>query len=416
MFSRYWLFWTLLLQLAVGALSSEPPAWSPPSYEFENVFPESAVYRRNASAVYASSLVGGQPVYVSMTTMSSRIGRVHKTIRAIFEGPVIPDRLYLFISRAPFLLDAGIANKSVIPEELRAMALEQLLPLTIVFTDNLGSHRKLLPLLALKWQEDCVIATFDDEPKDEGKVQQYLSQLVKYYLASNRTAVVSLKARRIGMCREPPWTIRNYGYWGVASAGKLEMFLLPTGTGSVLYRPRFFHPIVFDPVLRALTHTADDIMFRLGALANRVPVVTGCRNSHQRDKATGAVTVVACPEEAYTTPIAASSFSLKNGGQRRRLLVGSATSLSQLNLHKRGNDYAWRNATAYLLERSVLNMTALGLELMPSDRGESCNPLLWDQQPLRQRTDPEAKLLQKQRRACSLTKCSKAKNQTATLR
>ena len=28
------------------------------------------------------------------------------------------------------------------------------------------------------------------------------------------------------------------------------MLILPTGTGGILYRPRFFHEIVFDPMLR----------------------------------------------------------------------------------------------------------------------------------------------------------------------
>jgi len=380
--------------------------FSPPRYAFQEVFPQRAAYKRNYSAVYASSLVQ-QPVYVSMATIASRIDRVHKTIRSVFEGAVIPDRLYLFISREPFLLDAGIANVSYIPEELKSMVLEQQFPVSVIYTSNMGSHRKLLPLLAHKWHEDCVIATFDDEPKDQGKIQQYLSQLIKYYLASNRTSVVSLKARRIGMCRGPPWSIRNYGYWGVAGSGKSEMFLLPTGTGSVLYRPRFLHRVVFDPVLRNLTFTADDLMFRLSALANRIKVVTGCRDDFQRSKSNGIVTVTRCPVRAeinFNTSFTSTTFNSVAVTEKlhRRLLAGS---LSQLNLHKKGNDYAWRNATAYLLERGVLNLTALAMELMPLDRGTACDPEHWNQNPLRHRTDPEGRELFKRRRECALSFC-----------
>lgn len=46
---------------------------------------------------------------------------------------------------------------------------------------------------------------------------------------------------------------------------------------SILYRPRFFHPFVFNHELRLKTKTADDLMFRLTTLINHVPAVIGCR-------------------------------------------------------------------------------------------------------------------------------------------
>jgi len=379
-------------------------------FTYEEVYPASLRAKINSNsipigAVLASSLVG-QPVYVSMTTMSSRIGNVHKTIRQIFQGKVIPDRLFLFISREPFLLDRGIANDSVIPAELQDLALKGEYPLSVIYTDNLGSHRKLLPLLAKKWDEDCVIATFDDEPKDEGKLGQYLSQLVKYYLASNRSSVVSLKARRIGLCRSSPWLSRNYGYWQVTSAGKHELFLLPTGTGSVLYRPRFFHPVVFDPRLRNLTATADDLMFRLSAMVRGTRVVTGCRDSYTRDRETGLLSVTRCPDAAIIGGAGGAASPPgappSEGGRGRRRLIGS---LAQLNLHKKGNDWAWANATLYLQDLGLLNLTALAERVMPYERGPECDPKLWDSAPLRGRRDALGKELQRQRRECSLTIC-----------
>jgi hypothetical protein len=44
----------------------------------------------------------------------------------------------------------------------------------------------------------------------------------------------------------------------------------------VLYRPRFFHEIVFDKTLREITRYNDDLTFRIATLINRVPVVNGC--------------------------------------------------------------------------------------------------------------------------------------------
>ena len=57
-----------------------------------------------------------------------------------------------------------------------------------------------------------------------------------------------------------PTTLR----WIVSPPHKREYFLLPTGAGSILYRPMFFHPIVFDQRFRELTKAQDDITFRLG--------------------------------------------------------------------------------------------------------------------------------------------------------
>jgi hypothetical protein len=127
--------------------------------------------------------------------------------------------------------------------------------------------------------EDCVIVTIDDH---ELYGKSFLQSLLEYYEASDRSAVVALRARRMGICSDaPPWRIAPYtkhkkGLWPEASPGHRELLLLPTGTGGVLYRPRFFHPIVFDRRLITLTKTGDDLMFRLATIIMGVPVVTAC--------------------------------------------------------------------------------------------------------------------------------------------
>ena len=66
------------------------------------------------------------------------------------------------------------------------------------------------------------------------------------------------------------------GLWPETRPARQELLMLPTGTGGVLYRPSYFHPIVFDENLRNLTLTGDDLLFRLATLAMGVPVVTSC--------------------------------------------------------------------------------------------------------------------------------------------
>ena len=156
------------------------------------------VYQHSRTrAQFASDLLLGQPVYVSLTTIHSRIFGITTTIESLIGGTVLPDHIYVFVSKDPHLLDLGVTEEYILRESKGA--LERLLLvypyLSVVFTDNIGPHRKLLPLLSKKWQEDCAIVTVDDH---EVYRKTALAGLVAYYEASHRTAIVALRARRIG--------------------------------------------------------------------------------------------------------------------------------------------------------------------------------------------------------------------------
>jgi len=236
----------------------------------------------------ASQLIGGMPVYISMTTIHNRLYGVADTLETILKGTVLPTHIYIFVSSEPYLLDQGISKDFLISSSHKLRALSENFPfISVIYTDNIGPHRKLLPLLAKKWEEDCVLVTVDDH---EMYPKGMLASLIGYYRASGGTAVVALRSRRMGICANaPPWKVSPYtkkhkGLWPETKAGRREMLMLPTGTGGVLYRPRFFHPIVFDKRFLNLTRTGDDLMFRLATMAKGVPVVTACTeyDEHQR--------------------------------------------------------------------------------------------------------------------------------------
>lgn len=240
----------------------------------------SMLSNRMKSKILASEFLGGQPVYVSLTTIHNRIYGLYETIESIVEGTMLPDHIYIFLSKEPYLLDHGVTMEFVQSEFKNLNKLLLDFPyISIIFTENIGPHRKLLPLLAQKWEEDCVIVTVDDH---EIYTKSMLSTLLTYYNATNREAVVALRARRMGLCTDaPPWRVSPYtskgkGLWPESSPAIREMLSLPTGTGGVLYRPKFFHPIVFDRRFLNLTHTGDDLMFRLATMAKGVTVVTAC--------------------------------------------------------------------------------------------------------------------------------------------
>ena len=233
------------------------------------------------SRKFASEVLNGHRVYVSVTTIHRRLYGIAETLWSIVNGSIVPDHIYVFISNEHFLLDSGITVDSLISETNgQLVELMRLFPnISIILTDNIGPHRKLLPLLSKKWNEDCAIVTIDDHLVYR---KSFLESLIKSYEASSRSAVVALRARKMGICSDsPPWVLAPYtrngkGLWPESSSGHKDMLLLPTGTGGVLYRPRFFHPIVFDQKLINITNTGDDLMFRLCTLAMGIPVVTAC--------------------------------------------------------------------------------------------------------------------------------------------
>jgi hypothetical protein len=289
------------------------PAFTPPSYGWEQVVVTKPKESKNevvtdkisfetarrlginqTSSVLASTAIGGKPVYVSIATISSRINQVAKTIASVLSGSMIPDHIYLFISKDPYILDKGIPNDRI-PQEL--LEISYYYPFTIVYADNIGPHRKLLPLLAEKWNEDCIIITLDDEPQP--KMKKYLSYMMAYYAASAGETIVTLRSRRIGFCDTAPWTITPYATWYVIHQPQpvQEFLLLPTGSGGVLYRPKFFHEVVFDSKFREITKAQDDLLFRLASMANDVSVYSGCAESKTklRDK----WVTIKCPDPMY---------------------------------------------------------------------------------------------------------------------
>jgi hypothetical protein len=234
------------------------------------------------------------PLLVSLTTVSFRLHMVHRSILSVLQGKLPPTHVFLFVSREAHLLDEGITR---IPSILLELVDRRLL--TIVFTENTGPHRKLLPLLRRYYNEDVLIANVDDDMIWRANAT-LLYELHRGYEASHGLATVALRSRRIGVCSSSSiahltaksndhenvteetavYHFMKYANWSLfTNPGRKELLLLPTGTGGVLYRPQFFDPVVFDARLRMLTETGDDLMFRLACLLRDVPVFVGRRET-----------------------------------------------------------------------------------------------------------------------------------------
>lgn len=379
------------------------------------------------SSVLASSFLrlGGssQPVYISLTTISSRIGGVYRVLENIFTGPIVPDRVFLVISHDSFLADKGIP-KEMVPQEL--IELGKKYPLSIVYTKNIGPHRKLLPVLDRFWFDDVIIITMDDEYREGDYLRTYLSQLMKYYLHSTRDAVVALRGRRVGLCHrtsqkhmmlpthaaaEPQHLADRhldylpYSSWSVvppiySESGMLPatglMLVLGTGVGGVLYRPRFLHEIIFDEGFRNATATADDITFRLAAMANRRKTIIGCRYGGEYDCADKLASAKS-PEFILNITTSSSSTSSTSSSTHERpyrfvhlpLRKKENRLFPKDHSHDGGlagtfnaknrNVVVWRQGVDYLRAKNVADIEQLILEYLPREHhiimtNEKCQP------------------------------------------
>jgi hypothetical protein len=104
-----------------------------------------------SSSPFSSTLLN-QAVYVSLTTIHSRIYGIVKTIESIISGAVLPDHIYIFVSKDPHLLDLGVTPEFILSESKgKLKEITTNFPwISVIFTENIGPHRKLLPLLAKK--------------------------------------------------------------------------------------------------------------------------------------------------------------------------------------------------------------------------------------------------------------------------
>jgi hypothetical protein len=235
-----------------------------------------------------------------------------------------------------------------------------------------------------------VIVTVDDH---ELYPRSLLESLLKFYIGSDRRAVVAIRSRRIGLCSALPWRVAPYtrnrrGLWPETSAGRVEMLSLPTGTGGVLYRPRFFHPIVFDRALLNATSTGDDLLFRLATLARDVRVVTACALEERDSTCADLVDQMFERTRVYESLDNGIGRALglddrlhlpvvtrRSGRRRRRGLKGGGgkdlrkeVSLASKYNAGGGNNQMWADATALLRASGVLDLAATLERWVPKER------------------------------------------------
>ena len=82
---------------------------------------------------------------VSLTAISHRVAALPEVLRSLTTQSVQASRIILWISQEKYLLDDGV-RRDDLPTEVLQLASDARNRIEIRDTENIGPHRKLLPL------------------------------------------------------------------------------------------------------------------------------------------------------------------------------------------------------------------------------------------------------------------------------
>ncbi len=200
-------------------------------------------------------------VYISLTSIDSRINKIGPVINSLLSQTSKPDKIYLYLSEEPYLLDNGI-KKSEIPSNILELHRKKLIQ--IVYTKNIGPYRKLIPLLKKKFRENCLIVTADD---DTIYPDNWLEGLLEEH-KKNPDYVIAYRCRYLKLNSNN--RIAPYQTWERVNYDESKVLdpklIFPTGKGGILYSPKFFPNLVFNEFFLNVAKTNDDIWFKFMTL------------------------------------------------------------------------------------------------------------------------------------------------------
>lgn len=184
------------------------------------------------------------PVVVSLTSMPSRLHRVHLTVRSVLAQRRKPSRLVLWLNSE---LERKVPGSL---QELKGEVFE------IRFRGMRCPHRKLI--FALQEFTQAVIVTCDD---DMMYSEDWLNRLYSDHEVHPQD-IIAHECRRILAAKDGGWL--PYRQWPMVSQGGLcGRELLPIGSSGVLYPPGSLHDQTTDESLfMSFAPRADDLWFK----------------------------------------------------------------------------------------------------------------------------------------------------------
>ncbi|MBW1790075.1 MAG: glycosyltransferase family 2 protein [Deltaproteobacteria bacterium] len=195
------------------------------------------------------------PLIVSLTTIPSRINKVHLCIESILRQSLKPDRIILWISEK--------IDRDKIPVELEHLTKRGL---QIRCCRDIGPYTKIF--YTLQEHIGHIVVTADDDlfyPKNWLKKLYQAYRKEPEYIHCHRAHLMTWRS---------DGELKRYSDWVPGAPGITgpSLSLFPTGNGGILYPPGSLHKEVFnESEFMKLCPTADDIWLKAMALLNSVP-------------------------------------------------------------------------------------------------------------------------------------------------
>jgi hypothetical protein len=208
-------------------------------------------------------------VIITLTTISSRLDHVHLVIESLVaqDFPAHAYEVRLHLSKQPYLLDQGCPTLTA---ELQRLQRDNRGRFSVVYVENTGPYRKLLPVLNEVYDYESeefrkiLIVTADD---DTAYPPYFLNRLYVHYLKYR--CVIGYRGRAM---RFDNGKLAPYKKWQKTIQENSSLLNVPTGKDGVLYSPLHFNPKILDISL-AQQHApkADDLWVKVHTLLSGTP-------------------------------------------------------------------------------------------------------------------------------------------------
>lgn len=203
------------------------------------------------------------PIYISLTSIFKNQNNLLHTLNSIINQSIKPDKIFLYLSEDPYILDEGFKNRKITNEYLLNFINDNLI-IEIRWVKNNGSYRKLLPLLKEKWNQNCIIITIDDDSiYDPNLIKNLVNDYNIYHCVIGYRGFTPLFDK-----------IENFDYYKRDKLHHLSLYNFLTGKGGILYKPEFFYKtndLIFNDQIYLFTcDKQDDIWFYIVRILNNI--------------------------------------------------------------------------------------------------------------------------------------------------